>query len=282
MKFLFLLFLVLLNFVNLQAQKKMVGTLPSKLKEISGLAFLNDSILVAHNDGGHDPELFFLNLLGEKIHKVTVENAENKDWEDITIDSKGFIYIGDIGNNNNNRKDLCIYKVNSKDILKKEIVKAEKISFTYPDQKEFPPSDDKLHFDAEGMAFYKDSLYIFTKCRAEPFDGKTFTYTVPSKSGTYVAFKGIEYVLGKGGWWKDAITGLEIKNDKCYILTYNRLIIYSFSHKKLEFIQEIMLGKISQKESVAVNSKGAIYVADEKHKVLGGGNLYKITIPKKK
>ena len=45
--------------------------------------------------------------------------------------------------------------------------------------------------------------------------------------------------------------------------------------------KQIGLGKISQKEAVAVNSLGHIFVADERHKVLGGGNLYRVKIPKK-
>jgi hypothetical protein len=273
--------LVIFNSFLSISQKKLVEELPHKLKEISGLAFLNDTVLIAHNDSGNEAEIYFLDLLGNKIHTVVIENAENKDWEDITVDQKGYIYIADIGNNNNTRKDLCIYKVNSKNILEKETVKAEKIAFNYPEQIAFPPEEKDLHFDSEGIAFYKDSLYLFTKCRAEPFDGKTFCYTIPTKPGTYKAEKQFEYVLGKGGWWKDAITGAEIKNDKCYLLTYDRLIIFSFTHKKLEFLRQIGLGKISQKEAVAVNSTGQIYIADERHKVLGGGNLYRVKIPKK-
>lgn len=263
------------------SQKKNAGELPPKLKEISGLVFLNDTVLVAHNDGGNDPVLYFLNLKGEKIHSVEIENAENNDWEDITMDGKGYLYVGDVGNNNNNRKDLCIYKVSTKDILKKEKIKADKILFTYPDQKEFPPKDKDLHFDVEAMAFYKDSLYLFSKCRAEPFDGKTHCYTLPVKAGSYIATKKWEYCIGKGGWWKDAITGADIRNDKCYVLTYDRLIIFSFKHKKFEFQKEVKLGTITQKEAIAINSKEEIYVADERHKVLGGGNLYKVKIPKK-
>ena len=263
------------------SQKRLVAELPDKLKEISGLTFLNDTVLIAHNDSGNDAEIYFLDLLGNKIHTVIIENAENKDWEDITIDQKGHIYIADIGNNNNMRKDLCVYKVNSKNILEKGSVKAEKITFNYPEQIAYPPEGKDLHYDCEGMAYYKDSLYLFTKCRAEPFDGKTFCYSIPVKSGNYKAEKQFEYVIGKGGWWKDAVTGAEIKNDKCFLLTYDRLIIFSFKHKKLEYLQQIGLGKISQKEAVAVNSLGHIFVADERHKVLGGGNLYRVKIPKK-
>ncbi len=263
-------------------QKKKIAKLPDHLKEISGLTFLNDTVLVAHNDGGNNASLYFLNLQGVQIHSVIVENAKNKDWEDITSDGKGFIYIADIGNNENNRDNLCIYKINTLDILKKESVNAEKINIRYTEQKDFPPEASKLYFDAEALAYYNDSLYIFTKCRTEPFDGKSFCYTVPTKPETYKLTKDFELFIGNEGWWKDCVTGAEIKNNKAYILTYNRLIIYTITKGKFKFSKNISLESVSQYESVAINSKGVIYIADEKNKLLGGGNLYLVEEPKVK
>ena len=256
--------------------------MPKKLKEISGLAFLNDTVMVCMNDSGNDPELFFLNLNGEQIHKVTVENATNRDWEDITTDGKGTIYVGDIGNNDNSRTDLCVYKINGKGILKKETVKAEKISFSYPDQKEFPPELKNLHFDSEAMAFNNDSLYIYTKCRAEPWDGKCFCYVIPTKVGTYKAKKLSDLYIGKNGWWKDAVTGAEIRNKKCYLVTYNRILIYTIQDDKLKYDRKISLETISQYESIAVSPTGKIYVADERNKLLGGGKIYIVKEKKEK
>ncbi len=263
-------------------QKKKIAKLPDHLKEISGLAFLNDTVLIAHNDGGNNATLYFLNLLGVQIHSVLVENAKNKDWEDITIDAKGFIYIADIGNNGNNRENLCIYKINSLGILKKTSVIAEKISIRYSEQKEFPPDVTNLHFDAEAIAFFNDSLYIFTKCRTEPFDGKSFCYTVSTKPETYKLIKDFDLYIGNEGWWKDCVTGAEIKNNKAYILTYNRILIYTITKGKFKFSKNITLTTVSQYESIAINSKGVIYIADEKNKLLGGGYLYIVEEPKEK
>ena len=279
----FALILVLL-FTNTMdfGQKKKITKLPEHLKEISGLTFLNDTVLVAHNDSGNYPSLYFLNLQGKQIHKVTVENATNKDWEDITSDGKGNIYVGDIGNNDYNRTDLCIYKISGKEILTKETIKAEKINFSYPDQKLFPPDKKDFHYDSEGIAFSNDSIYIYTKCCTEPWDGKSYCYTLPCKAGTYKANKKYELVIGKTGWWKDAVTAVEIKNQKHYLLTYNRIVIYELIDGKILFDTRILLGTISQNEALAINSKGLIYMADEKNKLLGGGYLYSIKNPKEK
>lgn len=279
--FLILFFIIFSNNYSF-GQKKKIAKLPEHLKEISGLTFLNDTVLIAHNDGGNDATLYFLNLLGVQIHSVKVENAKNKDWEDITSDGKGYIYIADIGNNDNNRDNLCIYKINTFDILKKESVIAEKISIRYSEQKEFPPEASKLHFDSEALAYYNDSLYVFTKCRTEPFDGKSFCYTIPTKPETYKLVKDFDLYIGNEGWWKDCVTGAEIKNNKAYILTYNRIIIYTITKGKFKFSKNISLLTVSQYESIAVNSKGLIYIADEKNKLLGGGNLYTVEEPKEK
>jgi hypothetical protein len=69
--------------------------LSERLSEISGMDLINDSTLVAHNDGGHEPMLYLLNLQGEIQKTVKISNAANVDWEDITVDDT-HIYIGDI------------------------------------------------------------------------------------------------------------------------------------------------------------------------------------------
>lgn len=274
------LFILAIPFNSVYAQKKRIDKLPKELEEISGLVFLNDTILISHNDGGHLPILYFLNLKGKEIHRVMVDGATNIDWEDIAFDGKGFLYVGDIGNNDNARKDLCIYKINTKGILKKENVKADKINISYSEQNSFPEAKPTRYFDAEGMAFLNDSLYIFTKCRTEPFTGKSYVYKIPTKAGTYKLVKQFELFLGKDGWYKDSATAAEIRENKCYILTYNRLILYTIEDGKFKFSRNILLAPITQVESVAVNSKGEVYIADEKQKFLGGGNLYKVKTDK--
>lgn len=278
----YLLFItILFPVTGFFAQKDKLAKLPKKLEEVSGLTFLNDSVLVAHNDGGDKPILYFLNLKGEEIHRVLILGASNIDWEDIAYDGKNYLYIGDIGNNNNDRKDLCIYKVNSKNILKKESVTSEKINISYSEQKVFPETKQNSHFDAEGMSFYKDSLYIFTKCRTEPFDGKCYGYKVATKPGSYKLKKSFELFIGADGWWKDSVTGTDIQNNKCYILTYNRLLIYTITNGKFKFLKNTLLEPVSQIEAITVNSEEEIYIADEKQELLGGGNLYIVKENKK-
>lgn len=250
--------------------------LSKDLKEISGLVFANDTTLIAHNDGGNDPKLFVLNLNGSIRHKVTITNAENKDFEDIALDSKGNLYIGDFGNNNNKRTDLKILKVSLQKVLDNQDVEAKFIEFSYPEQTDFPPLLKEKYFDCEAMSFYNDSLYLFTKCRTEPFDGKCFVYTLPTNPGNYKARKKYYMIIGKRDWFRDAITGADIRENKLVLLTYNRIIVHSFENGRAKYESHNTLLPITQKEAIAIHSSGSIYVADERQKIIGGGNLYVI------
>lgn len=266
--------LILLIFIApVFSQRQKIADLSPNLKEISGLTFLNDSVLVTHNDSGNEPVLYFLNLKGEEIHSVKVTNAKNIDWEDITSDHKGTIYIGDIGNNKNDRTDLCIYKINNPDLLTIENVTAEIIGFNYPDQSAFPPKANDLHFDSEAIAFHNDSLYVFTKCRSNPWDGVSNCYSVPTRAGNYTATKRFSVVIGRKGWIFDSVTGAEMTEEKCYLLTYNRLITYSIT-STLNFENKTSLLPIKQFEAVAIDSKGQLFLANEERKFFGGPSLY--------
>ncbi|MDG1148362.1 MAG: hypothetical protein P8N52_08675 [Crocinitomicaceae bacterium] len=252
--------------------------LSESLNEISGLEQINDSTFVAINDGGNKPIIFLLNAHGKILKKVKVVDAENTDWEDIAIDNK-HLYIGDFGNNENKRKKLVIYRVKIKDLLKGKEVESKKIKFSYPDQTKFPPSKKKFNFDAEALVCDENSLIVFTKCNTDPWTGKAFAYKIPKEPGTYVAKKKKEIYIGPNGWGMDAITAADYYEGKFYVSTYNRIIILKYANKKYSFVKELFFDDISQKESIVVLTKNTAFVADEKHRLLGGGFLIKYKIP---
>ena len=249
------------------------------LREISGLEQLNESTLVALNDGGNKPKLYLINLEGKPIKSVWVANATNNDWEDLARD-ENYLYIGDIGNNQNKRKNLCVYKVRIVDVLLKDTVLAEKIEYQYADQKEFPPQKDALNFDAEGMIAYANSIYIFSKNRTEPFNGICTVYSVSKSPGNHTANIHDNFIVGDDGWWKDAITSADVLDDEVYFLTYNRIFKLNIAdlNKKPKF--EFIFDRTTQKESIVVINKRELFIADEKQKIVGGGNLYKLKIIK--
>jgi hypothetical protein len=278
MKYIVLFFsLFTLVFGNAQKLHK-IGKLAENVNESSGLIFYNDTILISHNDSGDKPILYFLNLKGEKIHQIKIENATNVDWEEITKDEHGNIYVGDIGNNNNTRKDLVIYKIVNQNLLDVNSLIANRIDFRYPEQSKFPPAENELRYDAEAMVAYNDSLYIFTKCRTIPFEGISYCYVVPSVPGYYEAKRKFELFIGKGGFMKDAVTGASYCKSKLFINTYNRFLIYSFDGNRVTFEKQVSTLPYSQKEAILTKDNKTIYLTDEEQKFMGGRHLYKIEL----
>jgi hypothetical protein len=162
-----------------------VAVVPGKLNEVSGIANARKGYCYMHNDGGNKAELYEITMAtGEIVKKIEIDNAKNKDWEELAEDEDA-IYIGDFGNNTGNRDDLRILIVDRKDLEKDDKVKTDKIHFTYPDQKSF--KSRRAHdYDCEAMITYGDALYLFSKNRESK---TTDVYRLPKEPGEYVAEK---------------------------------------------------------------------------------------------
>lgn len=250
-------------------------SLSDRLNEISGLELLNDSTLIAFNDGGNKSEIYLLNLKGEILRTIDVKDTKNRDWEDIAIDDN-YVYIGDIGNNENKRDNLSIVKIKISDIITRDAVKAETIKFKYAEQSEYPPKKDSLFFDAEGMTVYNDSIWIFTKDRSKPFQGLSYVYKIPTKPGNYTVSHSHEIPIGTDGWWKDGITAADIFGNHFYLLTYHRYMVFEYVNGNFNFLSEHVFDGITQRESIVVLNEEAIFVADENNPIVGGVKMYKI------
>ena len=124
-----------------------IADLPKTLKEVSGIETIKDSELVwMLNDSGNKAHLYGLNLKGKIVKELKID-AKNNDWEDISADNQGNIYIGDFGNNQNTRKNLAILKVKKSDLNNtSEKIKEERIHFYYPEQAKFPPKKETAPF----------------------------------------------------------------------------------------------------------------------------------------
>ncbi len=156
--------------------------LPNNLIESSGAIFFNNK-LITHNDSGGENKLFELDTISGLVTRtVTISNATNVDWEDITQDDTS-IYVGDIGNNSGNRTDLKIYKINKTDFVNTTSVIAETIAFSYASQTDFTAHSNNTEWDSEALvSFNETSLLLFSK---NWVDGITKAYLVPKTQGAY-------------------------------------------------------------------------------------------------
>lgn len=146
---------------------KKTTKLDKLLTETSGLLY-SKGFIWTHNDGGGEAALYKVNPKNGKIvQKVSISNAKNKDWEDLAQDDQ-FIYIGDFGNNQGQRKDLKIYKIKKADLNENNTTaSAEILTFSYPEQTDFAISDQH-NFDCEAFFCWNNQLHLFTKNRKMP------------------------------------------------------------------------------------------------------------------
>lgn len=241
--------------------------------------YASDGTYWVVEDKGNKNELYQFNPEGKLRHTLRVKNTKNTDWEDLTTDDAGNIYIGDFGNNKNTRQDLRIIKIGKDSLPHQRALPSAVISFYYPEQKDFPPQKTELLYDAEAFFLWEDWFYIFTKNRSKGFDGTTLVYKVPNQEGHHPAI-----LVGKlktCAFYKHcALTGAAISPDKKTIalLSHSKVwLLTGFDADSLPEadMEEINLHHVSQKESVAFLDNETLLLADEVKKNTGG-KVYKL------
>lgn len=261
--------------------KKQISVDP-KLKEISGIEFDKLNRLWAINDGGDDPKLYRLNEDGSIAKEVLVTNAKNIDWEDMTQNDFGHFFLGDFGNNKQERKWLTIYKIENPIDIKGDTTEAEIIKFTYPELDGNPVAPDKRNFDLEAFVAFGRHLYLFTKNRTEPFDGITNVYKVGDHAANFDAelidsFKTCT-TMEKLCWITSA--ALSPNRTKLVLLDSTSIWLFeNFSGNKFFSgdVSIIDLGIVTQKEAITFYDENTLIFTDEEFKGIGG-NAYVIKL----
>lgn len=261
-------------------QTQLVTTLPKKLEEASGIEIVKGSdLLWMQNDSGNKNEVYGVSKQGKIIRTINIK-AENHDWEDLTTDSQGNLYIADFGNNKNNRKNLVILKIANEDLLTKKTVEVKKIKFSYPNQHKFPPRKEDCFFDAESIFWLHNNLYIFTKSRVKGAYGKTTLYKIPAEKGTHRAELISEFT--NCNQFSCRITSADISPNaqKIALLTHDKVLVFSnftsdnFLNGKLT---EYNLGFKTQKEGLVFKDNNTLYLNDEQAHGKGG-KVYKLKL----
>lgn len=259
---------------------KQIADLPLALKEVSGIAYFNN-LIYSIEDSGNPNEVIIIDTLGNTTRAVKINNIENKDWEDLTFDKKGNLYIGDFGNNDNDRKDLAIYKINKSDLNNNNIDIAIKISFEYPEQTRFPPKKKDLMYDVEAFFESNNNFYLFTKNRSSGFDGTSYMYKIPNTPGHHQA-KLITKITTCSDYQNCAITSAAISLDgsKFVLLSHSKVWLFeNYSKNNISdgTMKELSLNHFTKKEAVCFKNNDILFIADERVKKTGG-NLYQVNL----
>jgi PKD repeat protein len=98
-----------------------VGTVNDRaLTEISGLAASRRAdVLWAHNDSGDTSRIFLLDAAGKRLATYDL-GVPAEDWEDMAIGpgpdaTKSYLYVGDIGDNEEKRASVVVWRVEEPD-----------------------------------------------------------------------------------------------------------------------------------------------------------------------
>jgi len=242
------------------------GSINNSLTEVSAAELSNTSDLIwVIEDSGNDNNLYGLNKKGEIVKSIGIKNSKNTDWEDLTSDSLGNIYIGDFGNNKHKRNHFKIYKISHED-LNKNVAVAETIEFTMP----------KEHHskDFESFFLYKSNFYIFSK------ETKTFiVLKVPNKIGEHKAKLHSDYNLdGK----HNRLTSADISDDGKIVVLLNHDKLWKITDFENDnflagTIKEKPFKHDSQKEGICFKTESSVFITDERSGS-DGGNIYSFSL----
>lgn len=272
-----LLVLLFLTGCSNYGQLTYVAKLPKALKENSGIAYYGNEKAWFVEDHGNDDIIYQVDFKGKLLREIKIKNGKNNDWEDLAKDPEGNLYIADTGNNSNKRKDLVIYKIPNPENNDGKSIEAEKITYNYPEQQEFPPKKNNLIYDSEAIFYRNNTIYIITKDRSQPFKGRALLYKVPATKGDYKA-----ELIGEFNPCDTAgicqVTSADISPDgkKIVLLGYGLLWVFTdfttddFTKGSLETID---LGATTQLESVCFIDNNTLIISDEE-RAKTGQNLY--------
>jgi hypothetical protein len=243
-----------------------IADLPHSLKEVSAAETLPDSDLIwVIEDAGNKNNLYGLNTQGKIIKDLDISNASNIDWEDLTSDDSGNLYIGDFGNNSKNRDDFTIYKVANPNTEARHTT-AEKINFLLP--KEMKSEDFEAFF------ILNDFFYIFSK-----ENKSSILLKVPNIIGKHTAELIADFNLdGK----HHKITSADVSDDGKTVALLNHDKLWKISDFESDnffkgTIEELKFNHDSQKEGICFKNANTVYITDEKNKN-EGGNLYEFKL----
>ena len=251
----------------------LVANLVDTLSENSGLVWAAGK-LYTFNDSGSGTKVYEVTANGTIIRTIHIANSTNVDWEAMTSDSTYF-YIGDFGNNNGNRTDLCIYRLLKSEVTNNALdtVAAEKMNFSWADQLDFTSAYNANDFDCEAFYATEDSLFLFSK---NWVDLKTKCYSLPNYwIDTLDATLNSQFDVD--GLITDACK--DTINDRIYLLGYKNngsnfytSFIWCLWDHASNFIfsgnkRRIEIGNVltvSQTEGITLSDNGTAYVSAEK------------------
>lgn len=145
-------------------------------KENSGIVKSRNQndVFWMHNDSGDEPRIYAIHRDGTVYESdrygttpgTLIGGAINVDWEDITTAADGTIIVADVGNGENDRRDLVLYFIDEPAANAGRTTFRKKVFIRYPDQPAIPAPQDDFNYDCEAIFTLGKSVYMLTKHRS--------------------------------------------------------------------------------------------------------------------
>jgi hypothetical protein len=215
-----------------QIDKYNAVPLPQQLKEVSGMTREGDNLWMISD--ATTPIIYKLNRQGKIIQEIALKNVNVLDMESLSSDDK-YVYIGDIGNNKNNRIERSVIKIPKANLgSSAREVSGDVTSFTFEQARRNNPN-------CEAMFVHKGTLYFFTK----QDDSKTQLFSLSSNEKDGIARRISELEVN------GMITGASINNNgnEIALIGYRNGHTYPFIILINDFKgEDFFSGKVSRYE----------------------------------
>jgi hypothetical protein len=164
-------------------------------------------IFWVHNDSGNPPLLFAVRSDGGIVGRFRL-SVPNLDWEDITIDDEGHLYLGDIGNNGGLLPVRVIYRIDEPDPSRPSDRPLPSTAATFY----APPRSNR--FDAEGLVFERGTAIVVAKY----FDGREAEmFAVPMDVPAPLARPVAPRLICRLPAFKEPATGAALSEDRALL-----------------------------------------------------------------
>lgn len=204
-----------------------------RINESSGLtsSLRTPGVWYTHNDSGDRPRFFRFDEKGKVTGVFTIPGAAAQDWEEMsaqTLEGRQWLYLGDVGDNPRQRKEIVIYRVEEPRGDSQGITDFTSYRIRYEDRAR----------DCEAFFVTKNGdIWLISKAR----EGETVVYLVsaPKSASVNVAKVVGRLPIDTGGMGGKLVTGASLSRDGKWVAlrTYSGLLEYQVPRRFSDWIK---------------------------------------------
>lgn len=199
--------------------------------EASGLTEypIGSGVFWTHGDSGTEALIFAISADGTRLARFKPEGAFNLDWESITADEQGNLYLGDVGNNlpadmpfgglvkSVFHRQVYVIKAPAVDPKSVPVFEIQSVPVERVLRYQLPRAD----FDVEAMFVHQGELYLIEKTKETPVS----VYRIGPTTGNAPA--NLQRVVDFGGE-ANMVTGAEMSPDGRWLAlcSYSYVAVY--------------------------------------------------------